>query len=72
MIIVTSIDVKSYENGHPKTAIISASADSKASVTSGEEFVGLPEGCEILLGSSVITTDGDVAFMNSAGSWKWQ
>lgn len=71
MIIVTSIDVKKYENGHPRAAIISASADSKASVTSGEEFVGLPEGCEILLGSTIYTAALDVAVMQSNGTWKW-
>ena len=60
--INTDADSNSYK--------ISAFADTKAEVATGE-FIGLPEGAEIEMGSSVMTTAGDLAFMKSDGTWNW-
>ena len=49
---------------------ISAFSDTKSEVASGT-FVGLPEDATIEMGSSVMTADGEMAFMKSDGTWKW-
>ena len=54
----------------PNTFRISAFSDTKAEVASGT-FIGLPTNATIEMGSSVITADGDVAFMKSDGTWNW-
>ena len=66
MIRVTSIT-------HPidGEAIITAFADAKTDVTQGATFIGLPENTTITFGSSIITADGDVAFLKSNGTWNW-
>lgn len=46
-------------------------ADTKSEVTSGAEIVGLPEGTQIEIGSSVLTASGELAFMKSDGTWNW-
>lgn len=51
--------------------LISAFADTKDEVVSGAVIIGLPEDAEIEMGSSVVTADGDVAFMKSDGTWNW-
>ena len=50
---------------------IEAFADTKAEVTPDAEFVGLPEGANIEMGSSVMTANGEIAFMKSDGTWNW-
>ncbi len=50
---------------------ISAFADTKSEVTPSAEFVGLPEGATIEMGSSVMTASGEIAFMKSDGTWNW-
>ena len=50
---------------------ISAFADTKSEVTSSAEFVGLPEGATIEMGSTVMTAAGELAFMKSNGTWNW-
>jgi len=50
---------------------ISAFADSKSEVTPQAEIIGLPEGANIDMGSSILTADGDLAFMKSTGEWNW-
>ena len=50
--------------------LISAFADTKAEVATGT-FVGLPEGAEIEMGSTVLTASGELAFMKSDGTWNW-
>lgn len=50
--------------------LISAFADTKEEVDSGE-FIGLPANATIAIGSSVLTADGEVAFMKSDGNWNW-
>ena len=58
-------------DGDTNSFLISAFADTKDEVTSSAEFIGLPEGAEIEMGSSVITASGELAFMKSDGSWSW-
>lgn len=50
--------------------LISAFADTKAEVATGK-FIGLPENAEIEMGSSIMTANGEVAFMKSDGTWNW-
>ena len=66
MIIVQEIKT----NEQTKKAVISAFADTKDEVASGT-FVGLPEGYGIDFGSSVLTANGEIAFMKSDGTWNW-
>lgn len=68
MIKVTNLtNTDSDEN----TFKISAFADTKAEVTDSAEFVGLPAGANIEMGSSVMTASGELAFMKSDGTWNW-
>ena len=68
MIKVTNLtNTDSDEN----TFKISAFADTKAEVTDSAEFVGLPVGAKIEMGSSVMTASGELAFMKSDGTWNW-
>lgn len=46
-------------------------ADSKADITPDMKVKDLPKGFKIGLGSSVMTADGEVAFMKSDGNWNW-
>ena len=62
-------DLKNTDE-NPNTYKISAFADTKAEVATGE-FVGLPEGAEIEMGSSVLTASGELAFRKSDGTWQW-
>ena len=55
----------------PNTYKISAFADTKSEVTSVAEFVGLPEGAKIEMGSTIMTAAGEMAFMKSNGTWHW-
>ena len=57
-------------NNLDKTAEVSLFADTKAEVATAE-IVGLPDGYEIAMGSSVLTASGELAFMKSDGSWSW-
>ena len=59
----------------PKTYKISAFADTKSEVQSASlsDYIGLPSDATGLeIGSDVMTADGDMAFMKSDGTWKWQ
>lgn len=68
MIKVTSLtNTDTDEN----TFKISAFADTKVEVVPGAEFVGLPIGASIEMGSSLITAAGELAFMKSDGNWNW-
>jgi len=67
MIRVT--DLKNSDDNE-NTFLISAFADTKAEVATGD-FIGLPDGGEIEIGSDVITADGDFAFRKSDGTWNW-
>lgn len=56
---------------HDNVYTISAFADTKEEVTAGATFVGLPSGARIEMGSSVMTANGEIAFMKSTGEWNW-
>ena len=58
-------------DGDENSFLISAFADTKEEVENGGNFIGLPEGATIELGSSVMTADGEMAFMKSNGNWNW-
>lgn len=68
MIRVTS---RTNTDLNPNSWLISAFSDTKAEVTPTAEIVGLPSNATIEQGSSLVTADGDVAFMKSDGSWNW-
>lgn len=58
-------------NPRKKTAKVSLFVDSKSDVTSSMVIDEIPEGYTIGHSSSVITADGDIAFMRSDGAWNW-
>ncbi len=68
------IKVQTLENTDANTNdyYVSAFADTKAEVVNGDPFIGLPEGARIEMGSQVLTASGELAFMKSDGTWKWQ
>ena len=46
-------------------------ADSKEDVTQGVHIIGMPTGYELEMGSSILTADGEIAFLKSDGTWNW-
>lgn len=68
-----AIRVQKLENRDPDTNsyYIEAFADTKNEVTPDATFEGLPEGATIEMSSSLITANGEVAFMKSDGQWNW-
>lgn len=58
-------------NPNTKEAEVSLFSDTKNEVTSQMEVPDIPEGYTIAAGSSVLTADGDMAFMKSDGNWNW-
>lgn len=67
------IKVQSLENtdSDKNSYFITAFADTKAEVDAGGTFIGLPENATIEMGSRVMTSDGELAFMKSDGTWNW-
>jgi len=70
------IKVEEYKNtdGDLHTYKISASADTRSEVESAslEDYIGLPADARRLeLMSDVMTTEGEMAFMRSDGTWNW-
>lgn len=67
------IKVRNFKNtdANPNTYEISAFADTKSEVTPSAEFIGLPPNAEIEMGSSIMTANGELAFMQSDGTWNW-
>ena len=65
-------DIKDFD-GKPKTVYTSLIADTKAEVASMvlDNVVGFPKGCTLEMGSTVMTTSGEMAFLKSDGTWKW-
>lgn len=59
----TDTDFNSYK--------ISAFADSKDDVTPNMKIIGLPKNAKIEMGSSILTADGELAFLKSNGTWNW-
>lgn len=58
-------------NGNIVAEKVEAIADTKAEVTGGGQFVGLPENCTVDFGSTVCTASFELGFMQSNGVWKW-
>ena len=58
-------------NPRKKTAKLSLFVDDKSEVTSSMEIDEMPVGYTIGESSSVMTADGDIAFMRSDGTWNW-
>lgn len=46
-------------------------ADTKAETESEYEIKGLPPGCVLEPGSTIITADADFGFLKSDGDWNW-
>lgn len=46
-------------------------ADTKGEVSSSMQIDGIPDGKVISYGSSLITADGDIAFLKSDGTWNF-
>ena len=67
MIVVQKCSV----NPANQEALIEAFADEKSEVFEGAEFVGLPNGCTIAQGSSVMTAKAEIAFRKSDNTWNW-
>jgi len=65
------IKVTEIKQGPGTKADVTLFADTKEEITSGMVVIGLPEGIEPAFGSSVITADGDIAFLKSDGTWNW-
>lgn len=68
------IKVKSVNlNPQTMTANVSLFADTKAEVetTPVDDIVGFPKNYTIEFGSSVMTSEGEMAFMKSTGTWNW-
>ena len=65
------IEVTSVTKVDSHTYRIEAFADTKAEVDAGDPIVGMPPDKSIGIGSSVMTADGEIAFMKSDGRWNW-
>ena len=65
------VKLTSIKTEYGGKAEITAFADAKAEVVEGMSIVGMPYGITPSMGSSVITADGDVAFLKSDGTWNW-
>ena len=64
------ITVTELKKMSKNTYLISAFADTKAEVATGD-FVGLPKNATIAASSDVMTASGELAFMKSDGTWNW-
>lgn len=53
-------------------ASVSLFADAKTDISGDFEIEGLPNDYEPYAGSSVLTASGEVAFLQSDGTWTWQ
>jgi hypothetical protein len=68
------VKLKSISSGTlqaPNCVTAKLFADQKSEVTAGMTIVGLPVGCTLDIGSSVMTAAGDIAFLKSDGTWNW-
>jgi len=54
----------------PNVYKISAFADTKNEVGTSK-IEGLPDGARVYIGSSLLTANGELAFMKSDGTWNW-
>ena len=71
MITAQEIKVTERLDGKPTKAIVSAFADTKEEVVPGMEIKNVPDDCDLEAGSSILSANGDVAFMKSDGTWNW-
>lgn len=62
---------KIIKTEEPNVYEVELFADTKSEVVPGATIIGLPEGAVLDIGSSVMATNGDIAFMQSNGDWKW-
>lgn len=53
------------------TAVADLVADTQGEVGPSMVVEGLPEGYTLTLGSSVFTTNAEIAFLKSDGTWNW-
>lgn len=58
-------------NHAAKTAKVSLFADSKSDVTDGMSVDGVPSDYDLEMGSSAMTADKELAFLDSEGTWHW-
>ena len=54
-----------------KNVIVNLFADAKADITDDMRVIGMPNTYKMQMGSSVITSDGEFAFLKSDGTWNW-
>ena len=68
------IKVKSIRTYLNNQVDVSLFSDTKAEVrtTPLSDIEGFPQGCIIAMGSSILTAEGELAFMKSDGQWQWQ
>lgn len=55
----------------PGNVIVELFADEKTDVVPGMTIQDLPDNYTIVMGSSVMTAAGEIAFMKSDGTWNW-
>ena len=69
MVKVTKISLDSVK----KEATVDLFSDTKAEMDSVEpvDIIGFPDDYTIGFGSSVFTASGDLAFIQSDGTWNW-
>jgi hypothetical protein len=68
MIRVLSVD---YLDEGKKQAKVFMEADTKAEVTDGAEFIGMPKGYTPAPFSRIFTASKELAIMQSDGTWVW-
>jgi len=56
---------------YPGNYYMSLFADTKTEVVPGMHIEDVPDGYVIEAGSTVVTADGELAFMKSDGTWNW-
>ena len=52
-------------------AVVKLFADAKEDITDDMTIEGMPEGYSLDAESWVITAEGDIGILNSAGEWNW-
>ena len=69
--MVRLIDKKINYAVNPNTWQVSLAADTKEEVGPDMEIIGMPDGVQMEMLSSVMTPSADVAFLDSSGNWNW-
>ena len=68
MVIVKEIEKTDITN---RKVYASLFADAKSEVSPSMEIVGMVDGYDLGVGSSVMTADGELAFLKSNNTWNW-